>query len=523
MICAVTTFAYSVQQYLVEYAVHETGDWHGREQNTSYETYEKVKSDEEIADAVYFQQLGYAKMEGCKNPYKPYLYLLGAADDARGALPIHLLEGRYPAAPDEILLPEHLETYGGIKYEIGDRLTLELGNRMQDGYAMTQDNPCYYITQDGESVTYDEEIQVRETRTFTVVGFCERISWLFEDYYAPGYTAFTAADGSPTDACRYDVYFHMENLPDIYAYMANNGFSGDRNTQLLLYSGVSRYDRFHVALYGLAAIVIVLIMFGSISLIYNAFSISVSERTKQFGLLSSVGATKKQLRKMVLFEALCVSIVGIPVGVCAGIAGIGVTLSLLGNQFLEMGLPIKMRVAVSLPSVVAAVFIALVTVLVSAWIPAKRSAKVSVIEAIRQSMDADANRKAAKTFAWAYKWFGLPGMLADKYYKHNGKRYRATILSLFMSVVLFVCASAFTRYLVIAASGGFVGVEYDLWVQLNKDDWEQMKKEGMTKEAFMETLRDMPEITDVAMLGKHYESAWISKEYLTKRCLDDLQ
>lgn len=523
MICAVTTFAYSTQQYLVEYAIHETGDWHGREQNTSYETYEKIKSDEEIADAVYFQQLGYAKAEGCKNPYKPYLYLLGVADDAGRALPIHLLDGRYPAAPDEILLPKHLETHGGVKYEIGDKLTLDLGNRMQDGYAMTQNNPCYHTMQDGETVAFDEEIQVRETRTYTVVGFCERISWLFEDYYAPGYTAFTVADEAPSDACLYDVYFHMDNLSDIYDYMADNELSGERNTQLLLYSGVSRYDSFHVALYGLAAIVIALIMFGSVSLIYNAFSISVSERTKQFGLLTSVGATKKQLRKMVLFEALCVSAVGIPIGVCAGIAGIGITLMLLGNQFLEMGMPIKMKLAVSPFSVVAAVFIALVTVLISAWVPAKRSAKVSPIEAIRQSADTDVNWKVAKTFGWVYKLFGLPGMLADKYYKHNGKRYRATILSLFMSVVLFVCASAFTEYLVIAVSGGFSGVGYDLWVQPNGEDWEQLEKEGVTKEAFMEKLRDMPGITDVAMLGKRYEGARFSKEYLTERCLDDLQ
>lgn len=146
MICAVTTFACSVQRYAVEYAIHETGDWHGRERGTSYETYEKIKSDTEIADAVCFQQLGYAKMEGCTNPYKPYLYLLGSSEETGDTLSIHLLEGRYPAAPDEILLPEHLETYGGVKYEIGDMLTLELGSRMQDGYEMTQDNPCYYTS-----------------------------------------------------------------------------------------------------------------------------------------------------------------------------------------------------------------------------------------------------------------------------------------------------------------------------------------------------------------------------------------
>lgn len=517
MICAVTTFACSVQRYVVEYAIHETGDWHGRERGTSYETYEKIKSDTEIADAVYFQQLGYAKMEGCTNPYKPYLYLLGSSEEIGDTLPIHLLEGRYPAAPDEILLPEHLETYGGVKYEIGDTLTLELGSRMQDGYKMTQDNPCYYTMADGESVTYDEEIAVRETRNFTVVGICERISWLFEDYYAPGYTAFTVADETPSDVYLYDVYFLMEHMPDIYDYMADNNLTGERNTQLLLYSGVSRYDGFHTALYGLAAIVIVLIMFGSVSLIYNAFSISVSERTKQFGLLASVGATKRQLQKMVLLEALCVSAVGIPIGVCSGIVGIGVTLALLGEQFLEMGFPMKMRLAVSPLSIVAAIFIALVTVLISAWIPAKRATKVSAIEAIRQSAESNENQKSVKTVGWVYKWFGLPGMLADKYYKRNRKRYRATILSLFMSIVLFVCASAFTEYLMVAAGGGLSDAGYDLWVGPPDEDFEQM-----TKEELLQGLREVQDVTDVAMLKKHYEGARIPKEYLTERCLSNL-
>lgn len=79
--------------------------------------------------------------------------------------------------------------------------------------------------------------------------------------------------------------------------MESLSLSGDYNTDVLMFMGISKYSAFYSVLYGLAAIVIVLIMFGSVSLIYNAFSISVSERTKQFGLLSSIGATKRQLRQ----------------------------------------------------------------------------------------------------------------------------------------------------------------------------------------------------------------------------------
>ena len=160
------------------------------------------------------------------------------------------------------------------------------------------------------------------------------------------------------------------------------------NTKVLLYSGAAPFDSFLTAFYSLAAIIIALIVFGSVSLIYNAFSISVSERTRQFGLLSSVGATRKQLRRMVLFEALAVSAVGIPLGILVGIGGIGITLLLIGDKFSSIvRADIPMRLCVSWQAVVIAAVIALVTVLISAWIPSKRATRVSAVEAIRQSMD----------------------------------------------------------------------------------------------------------------------------------------
>ena len=60
-------------------------------------------------------------------------------------------------------------------------------------------------------------------------------------------------------------------------------------------------------LYGMSVILILLIMTGGVSLVYNSFAISVSDRTKQFGLLASIGATPRQLRSMVYREALIVS------------------------------------------------------------------------------------------------------------------------------------------------------------------------------------------------------------------------
>ena len=463
MICAVTTFASSIYNYAYENAVYVDGDWHGSAEDVDLKTYELIKNESKIEDYVYAQQLGYAKVDGCTNENKPYLFVLGASDGFKEMMPVHITSGKYPTSATEILIPEHLYVNGGVELEIGDTIELALGKRMLDGYSMGQNNPFYVYDENNETVPSGEELVVEDTRSYTIVGFYERPS--FENYTAPGYTAITIADKDAGEQYSYNVWFKMNKIKEVYSFIEDNQLPGRTNSSVLRYSGVSRYEGFNSMIISLAVIVIALIMFGSIALIYNAFSISVAERTKQFGLLSSVGATKKQLRRMVITEALMVSVVGIPLGILAGVGGIGVTLIFVGNKFQALvGYPIPLKLSVSTVSLVIAVAIALLTVLISAIVPSKRATKVSAIEAIRQSKDINAKIKKVRTSKLIYKIFGLPGMLANKYYKRSRKKYRATVLSLFMSVVLFVSAAAFTNALTESVSDSFGSVGYDILI-----------------------------------------------------------
>lgn len=79
-----------------------------------------------------------------------------------------------------------------------------------------------------------------------------------------------------------------------------------------------------------------LIMLGSVFLIYNSFNISLSERTHQFGILMSVGATQKQLRNSVLFEGICIGAVGIPMGFLIGIPSIKLVITLVAKKFADI-------------------------------------------------------------------------------------------------------------------------------------------------------------------------------------------
>ena len=481
MVTAVTTIVTSLQNYLYETAVYENGSWHGMFQNISFEKGEEIAQDDGVADTVYTQYIGYAKMEASKNDFKPYLYVIGGNDETFDTLPIHLTEGRRPKNDAEIILPNHLENNGGVSYKLNDVLLLPLGDRMSDGYKLFQNNPITgeYDDKGNIIVSDDETLETNTLKQYTIVGFYERPS--FENFTAPGYTAITFSDLSDKSAL-YDVYYTMKNPQDVMGFSDNyyfkDGLGGSTNNEVLMYQGVSQYDTYSSSLYGMIAILIVIIMMGSIALIYNAFSISASERTVQFGLLSSIGATKKQIRKSVRFEALVLGLIGIPIGILAGIGGIGVTFFLLGDNLKTFttsvagGDSVQFHMSVSWIGIAAAVVIACITLAVSVIKPAFRASRITAIEAIRSSKDISdrkADRKNHKTSKITYKIFGLPGVLAKKYYTRSAKKYRATIISLFMSIVLFVSASSFILYLTSSVNNVYYRADYDITATISSD------------------------------------------------------
>lgn len=520
MICASTTFVSSMQNFVLRCEIYSSGDWHGAVYDAAYKDYEDIRDSGKVSSAAYAQVLGYAKI-GSANEYKPYLYVLGG-DAASGyfeTMPVHLLLGTLPKDSTEIILPEHLTSNGKVNYTLGDTVTLEVGDRTLDGKRLGQDTPVYtYDSETHTEVMSGERLENTEPRTYTVVGIYERPT--FEDYSAPGYTALTAADTKSADQAPIHCYFKLHKPAGVYDFMKEMGYTQEYryayNTKVLLYSGTAPFDSFLTAFYSLAAIIIALIVFGSVSLIYNAFSISVSERTRQFGLLSSVGATRKQLRRMVLFEALTVSAVGIPLGILVGIGGIGITLLLIGDKFSSIvRADIPMRICVSWQAVVIAAVIALVTVLISAWIPSKRATRVSAVEAIRQSMDIKVSGRPVRTSKLAYKLFGLPGVLAGKHYKRNRKKYRTTVVSLFMSIVLFVSAAAFTDYMMESAEGGLASDQFDLIYAAESD-----ASAAMTPDALLELLFSDQNVTGGTYTKKQFLQGDISREYVTTMFAD---
>lgn len=517
MFTAVTTCVSSLQNFMLEYTSYNYGSWHGAAQHMDRKATADFLAHDEIDSYVTLRSLGFASLEDSTNYYKPYLHICGVDDSVTTQLPVHLLEGRMPQNDTELLLPEHLASNGLVKHNLGDVLTLDVGRRIDDDGCeydnhtplLTDNSTPSYLNQDSDETTHiTESIADTKPHTYTVVGFYERPS--FEDYSAPGYTALTYAPDA--DADYQDIYFTAAFGTDIQSFLDENAPSlYSINYSYLRMKGASGENTYNRVLYSLASILIGIIVFGSISLIYNAFSISISERTRQFGLLSSIGATRRQMIHSVLFEAAFLCIIGIPLGIASGLLGIGITLHFTGNTIANIfssANVISLRLYPSVAAIVIAAFLAFFTVLLSAFLPARRSMKLSAIEAIRQTADISIRPGRIKTSRLTGKLFGFEGMLASKNYKRSRKRYRATVVSLFLSVVLFIPASSLSAYLTTSVGNVYKDGDYDIAIgQTNLTQTEEWNS----------LLSSIPEITQSGWYVRQYMQFTVSDSYIRDR------
>jgi putative ABC transport system permease protein len=450
MITAVTTFTVSLQNYMINGAIVKYGSWHVEIPDADPSFVLQQSEDNRVAGVETTQNIGYAALEGGRNPDKPYLFISGWNEDALNTLPIKLLSGRLPENSHEILIPSHLASNGGIKISLGDTLTLSIGSRMRGDQKLSQHDPFDAA---------EEKLVPTVVKTYTVVGICQRPS--IEEYAAPGYTLITRED--TTAAVDLSVFITLKNPYQVHSY-TDNLSSYVLNDNVLRFMGLSGEKIISVLLYSIGAILIVLVMLGSVFLIYNTFNISLNERTHQFGILMSVGATEKQLRNSVLYEGLCIGAIGIPVGILIGIPSIKFVLSLVARNFANVLYDnVPLTVVVSVPALIAAAIISMVTILISAYIPAKKAASMPVMECIRQTNEVKVEVNEIRTSKFIQRFYGLEEILALKNFKRNKRRYRSIILSLTLSVVLFVSASSFGTYLnQIAESSSVVVEDYDI-------------------------------------------------------------
>ena len=473
LITAVATMYNSAIKSLINFEIREKGDFHVAYYNVPQEEIDTFKNNRSIDTLNLVENIGYAKIDS-KNEYKPYAYIKAFTKSSLNNLSIKLVEGRLPENSNEILIPTHLKTNGRITLNVGDVITLDVGTRVDnEGYELNQINPLY-TNDDG---TASEKIVNTTSKTYKVVGIIERPATNIEGYTAPGYTFITYYDENNLSDI-VDIYakYNKDGVKRAYEVTANiigvdevlftKYYSGESmsNDEFNSYTDQIAKAKYDInindylidletnpikssGIGGLGivvGIVMAIIVVTSVFCIKNSFDISITEKIKQYGMLRSIGATKKQIKHNVFYEASILGLIGIPLGILAGILA-SYILIIVSNYYLGdlMASDIKLIFSFSFIAIIFAIILGIVTVYASAFKSAKKASRISPIDSIRNSGTIKINSKKVKSPKIINKLFGVGGDISYKNLKRNKKKYRTTVISIIVSVSVFIALTSF--------------------------------------------------------------------------------
>lgn len=505
LLSALVTLVSSFQYSMIEYQKQKDGDFHVKFSNVKMSELSEFKNNRNIESTFETMGMGFAKLDGCKNEDKPYAYVM-ATDEAgfeRGCF--NLIEGRMAKNEDEIVIPRHLKTNGRIDIKVGDEITLDIGKRYDSNTESVISENCAY---EHEAETLTDTV----TKHYKVVGIMERPGYGMEDYSAAGYTFVTysdelaaidngtkseesEADNTLTVYSRYtqkalrnkdavtadiigvdeklfekannsSVEMSAEESDRFLKEMENAKYDIYINGYLISYECVFPIDGSFKALFTVAAVVALIIILTSVYCIKNSFNISITEKIRQYGMLASVGATRRQIKSSVKTEAAMLGVVGIPVGTMSGILASLILVKVV-NVLSAGWLNVALNFHTSLPALILAVILSIATIYFSATGSARRAAKVTPLEAIRNTKEIKIKSSKLKTPAIIGRIWGIGGVISYKNIKRNNKKYRTTVTSIVICSVTFIVISYFMSMAFSVVGMSYASVDFNIGINMS--------------------------------------------------------
>ena len=485
---------------LQDYFIKNNGDYQVEFKDVPTEDLSYIAENRNIDNYFLTSDIGYARFNESTNEDKPYFHIVAIDNGAQSKLPIKLEEGRFPTNSSEIVISSNLYDYmltgenqlslsePENSLKIGDTLTLDISKRLLEGKELTQD----------DIYTQDEYLETMYTKTYTIVGIMERLNYTLEPYSAPGFTALTYLDvnnlGSTANIYANFTKDGVRNYQEVLCNILGldveeqkaNSYIGimelstgmtkedigskyniSLNDNVLQFEGIGVNSSYMRMLYLVGIVVVVIIIISSVFVIRNSFAISITERTRQYGMLSSIGATKKQIRKNVLFEGVILGLIGIPSGILLGILVNWILSIVLNNLIGKIIDDVTFIYSVPVFAIILSVILAVITIYFSCRSSARRAAKVSPIDAIRSNNDIKIKGKKVKSPKIIKKIFGVGGDIAYKNLKRNRKKYRTTVISLVVSIAIFISITSLVQYSFSVSNQTFIDYKYNLMASLN--------------------------------------------------------
>ncbi len=504
LIMVVAGMAASAQQTMVNLQINITGNYDLFVKGANKKIIDNAQANRNVKDIYIKQNLGCAYLPQAKFDTKPYINVVAFNEKSfTDCFNITLKEGRLPENENELVLSQSVIENSKADYKLGDIVALDLGKRVYvSGDEIPLDDTDYFNDTNGT-----EKLVDTHKKTYTVVGVFNKVSssYFAADSFSASSSAFTLAeenadindlfisftsDGEKDYITTSGEILNLtgddfDNLKnDFEVYLENGDFDeASINKDLLRYKGFALSDEYMSMLFSLAVIIIVIIAISSIFVIRNSFAISITEKTKLYGMLASIGATSKQIRHNVLFEGFVLGIIGIPAGILLGVGVIALLVVILNALLENMLNGISFVYAVPWWAAVISTVMSAVIILFSTLSSAFRASRIAPITAIRGNNDIKINknkRKSYKAPRFIKKLFGVGGEIAYKNLKRSKKKYRTTVISIIVTVTMFISISTFIEYEMKITGDHFKNMPYNITVyandKLSYDEYENIYK-----------------------------------------------
>lgn len=518
LITVVSGMALSGRQTMIDGQMVYGGNYDVVFDITNNAKIDEIRHNRNVESAYYRERLGYAEATNADDEYCAYT-VLGLSKDAYGNLfKINLEDGKFPTNSSEAVVTRAFKTQDGKEVKVGDKITLDVGILTnKDGEVFTEDRAGELFPKEFKECNIID----KSKKTYTVTGIIEKPQT--GEIYNPSYLSvvYTASDEkAPAEAVRtknmnklYVLYTpqsesrYLENTDEILGYSEDEDWSQDiysdpdndagiqavdYNSPLLSMKGYSGSDGTNVMIFSLAVIIIIIVMLASVFVIRNSFAISITEKTSMYGMLASVGATKRQIRRNVLFEGFILGLIGIPLGILLGLGINAILITILNSVLGDMLNDAKFVFVTPTIPIICAIVLSAVTIFCSSFFIALRASRIPPLVAIRGNKDIKVkNNKPYRTSKLTKKLFGVGGEIASKSLKRSRKKYRTTVISIVVSVAMFIAVSAFMDY----------GMTYTEHYYGNAD-YSYMVSGIDANQA--QTIEKMPEIENYLTVGLQY-------------------
>ena len=551
LITVVAGMVTSGKATLQDYFIKNNGDYQVEFKDVPTEDLSYIAENRNIDNYFLTSDIGYARFNESTNEDKPYFHIVAIDNGAQSKLPIKLTEGRFPTNSSEIVISGNVYDYmltDGNQLslsepenplKIGDTLTLDISKRLLDGKELTQD----------DIYTKEEYLETIYTKDYKIVGIMERLNYTLEPYSAPGFTALTYLDvNNLGDTANIFANFTKDGVRNYEEVLCNilglnaedqktNSYIGimelstgttkeevgskydiGLNDNVLQFEGIGVNSSYMRMLYLVGIVVVVIIIISSVFVIRNSFAISITERTRQYGMLSSIGATKKQIRKNVLFEGAILGLIGIPSGILLGILVNWILSIILNNLIGKIIDDVTFIYSVPVTAIIFSIILAVITIYFSCKASARRAAKLSPIDAIRSNEDIKIKGKKVKSPKIIKKIFGVGGDIAYKNLKRNRKKYRTTVISLVVSIAIFISITSLVQYSFTVSNQALTDYKYNLQVSISGSNIDKNEAYNTYKKIAQDERVNLYTITKHLYINMSTNDLKLSKdgrEYLT--------